>query len=95
MANNQTILDVLKAVWDGGSAINVNSGGSSTYATRLDEVGGGITYVGKAAVGSATSSAVWQIQRITETGPDITIQWADGNASFDNIWDNRASLTYS
>lgn len=61
-------------------------------AVRLDD-GETYLYVGKAIVGSATSGAVWQVQRITQA--DTTIVWADGNGSFDNIWDNRASLSYS
>lgn len=95
MATSDTIIDILRAVYDGGTALNVNSGGSSTFATRTDDVGGGVTYVGKAVVGTLPSAASWQISRITETAGDIVIQYADGNASFDNIWDNRASLTYS
>jgi hypothetical protein len=63
------------------------------YATRLS-TSGSVTYVGKAAIGSATSSAVWQIKKIDESSGTV-ITWADGNSSFDNIWDNRASLTYS
>lgn len=95
MPTTDTVIDILRAVFDGSSALNVNAGGSSAFATRTDETPGGITYVGKAAVGSATGSAVWQIQRLTETSGDLVVQWADGNASFDNTWDNRASLSYS
>jgi hypothetical protein len=64
-------------------------------AVRLDDAGSGVTYVGNAAAGSLTSAAVWQIKKIVELNGDITITWADANAQFDNIWDNRASLTYS
>lgn len=53
-----------------------------------------VTYVGKAAMGSATSAASWQIKKIDETSGTV-ITWADGNASFDNIFDNRESLSYS
>lgn len=50
-------------------------------------------YVCEAVSGSATSSAVWKIFRMTlATG---LIQWADGDNNFDNIADNRASLSYS
>lgn len=55
-----------------------------------------VTYIGKAKIGSATSSTVWQIMKVDETTTDVTvITWADGNDNFDNIWDNRASLSYS
>lgn len=63
------------------------------YATRL-ATSGSVTYVGKAAIGSSSASSVWQIKKIDETSGTV-ITWADGNSSFDNIWDNRASLTYS
>lgn len=90
--------------WDGSNwqRIAVNPDGSLTtggseYATRIDDVTTtNITYVGKAPIGSATSSAVWQIMRIDNTNsPETTIvTWADSNANFDNIWDNHTSLTY-
>ena len=69
---------------------------SGAYITQLDDTGsGGITYIGKATPGTATSSANWQITRLTETGADLEVLYADGDINFDNIWDNRASLSYS
>ena len=68
---------------------------SVPYATELDDAGGGVTYVGIATPGTAASAASWQVKRITEVGADISIEWADGDALFNNIWDNRASLSYS
>ena len=70
----------------------------TNYATRYDQDSSTPTYayLGKAQVGEATSSATWQIQKLAfGADGDVTITWADGNAAFDNIWDNRASLTYS
>ena len=51
------------------------------------------TYVGEALPGTATSAALWRVQRITVA--NNTILFADGNAKFDNIWDNYATLSYS
>lgn len=68
---------------------------SATYATRYDEVSDTVAYVGKALPGTSSASATWQIKRITLSGADITEEYADGDDSFDNIWDNRASLSYS
>lgn len=65
---------------------------SAGLALRLDE-GATYTYIGEAQPGALTSAASWRIKRMTNS--DSTIVWADGNNSFDNIWDNRASLTYS
>lgn len=66
------------------------------YETRIAEDSGNIniSYVGKSATGSLTSSATWQVQRIDET-TGLVIEWADGDSEFDNIWDNRESLSYS
>jgi len=52
-----------------------------------------VAYVGTAPIGSATNSAVWRIKKIDETS-GVVITWADGDDSFNNIWDNRVSLTY-
>lgn len=65
---------------------------SPPLAIRLDD-GATYLYVGKAAVGTLNGDSVWQIQRITQA--DTTVEWADGDADFDNVWDNRASLSYS
>jgi len=54
-----------------------------------------VSYVGEASPGEDTDVARWRIKRITETGADIVVDWADGNNSFDNVWDNRLSLDYS
>lgn len=66
--------------------------GSVNYTTRIVTVGS-LTYIGNAAIGSATSVAVWQIKRLAT--PGLTKLWADGNDNFDNVWDNRESLSYS
>ena len=56
-----------------------------------------LEYLGKAAIGSATSAAVWQIKKFTyDVSNNLTgILWANGNESFANIWDNYATLSYS
>ena len=61
----------------------------------VDEYSGTLIYLGWAGVGSATGSSVWKIQRISITGSITTIAWADGNPQYDNVWENRASITYS
>jgi hypothetical protein len=42
------------------------------------------------------ASALWRICRFTYDGNNrvTDIQWADGNEMFDNVWNNRVSLTY-
>lgn len=52
-------------------------------------------YTGYAPFGVATSTAGWQVfrQAVTAGGLGEAIA-ADGDTAYDNIWDNRASLTY-
>lgn len=55
---------------------------------------GNITYIGKATLNSLVSESVWQIKKIDET-TGISITWANGNANFDKIWNNRESYSYT
>jgi hypothetical protein len=71
---------------------------AANYATRYDQDSATPTlaYLGKAPVGSATSAAAWQIQKLVfGVDGDVTVTWANGSADFNTIWDDRASLTYS
>ena len=68
---------------------------SITYTTRVDEASATTTYIGKAVVGASEGSAVWQIQRISVSGTVSTFTYADGDQNFNNVWNNRASLSYS
>lgn len=64
-------------------------------AKRVDDTSTiNVTYFGYAEVGSVTSSAVWRIKKVDETS-GLVETFADGNSNFDNVWDNRVSLTYS
>lgn len=68
------------------------------FAIQIDDVTTtSVMYVGKASPGTSTSSPNWQIMKIDKSGTPITtvITWADGNSNFDNVYSNRASLTYS
>lgn len=87
----QTVVEVSRFV----AALIPSGDASVPYATQIDDVGGGVTYVGKADPGTGTDEAAWQIQRITETGDDLAIAYADGSAAFTNAWDDRLSLTYT
>lgn len=73
-----------------------STGEGSSLAVRLDDTTtADVTYIGKAAIGSTTSAAVWQIAKL-DTATGLIKTWADGDASFNNVWDNRATtVTYS
>lgn len=63
-------------------------------ALKLDDyTTADVIYIGKAQVGTAGSTAAWQIMKVDQT-TGLVITWADSNDKFDNVWDNRASLTY-
>lgn len=75
----------------------VTTGGGEQALVLDDVTTTSMTYVGVAPIGTLTSAASWQIKRIDESGTPTTlvIKWADGNDTYDNVWDNRASLSYS
>lgn len=58
-----------------------------------DTTTAGYTYMGEAAPGTATSAAAWRVSRLNQS--TSTIEYADGDGAFDNVWDDRASLSYS
>jgi len=65
----------------------------NVYVTRIT-VSGNYTYIGRALCGSSTGDSVWQIKRIDATTGTV-IQWADGDANFDNEYDNVGTITYT
>jgi len=64
----------------------------STDQLLLDKASSTITYVGVATRGTATSAAAWKIFKL-DTTSGLSKKWASG--AYDQVWDNRASLTYS
>lgn len=80
---------------DGYKINGANSKITTAALINNIDVAGSTTYVGEAAPGSSNAAAVWRIKRIVETGPDSVLRWADGDTNFDNIWNNRAALTYT
>lgn len=71
---------------DSNDQLIIKTDGTSTANT---------TYVGYAVPGSTTSAAVWRIMRVVVSTGNVTVLWADGDASQNNIWDNRTGLSYS
>jgi hypothetical protein len=67
----------------------------SPYRKETDTTDGTVIYSGKAVLASITSASVWQIKRTTISGALISVEWADGDMSFDNSWDNRTIISYS
>jgi hypothetical protein len=61
---------------------------------RLDQVSDTLFYVGKALIGSVDSDSLWQIVRYTQTGSILKSEYANGGEGFNEVWNNRATLTY-
>lgn len=62
---------------------------------RLDTVSPTLMYVGAGPVGLSESAPAWAIRKITTTGTVLAVEWADGDDNYDNVWTDRASLSYS
>lgn len=78
---------------DAATGDNVAIG--NTWKKLIEVASPGVTYIGYANPGTTTASGTWQIKRIVETGSVTSIEFADGNLNFDNVWNNRGSLSYS
>lgn len=61
----------------------------------VDETEGSVVYKGYAQPGTSTGTPQWAIQKVTNTGGNLSYQWASGTRNFDKLWDNRRSYTYS
>jgi len=68
--------------------VNYNS-----KALRIDNQGV-VVYIGEAATKASDSAAMWRIRKLETDASVFLITWADGNELYDNVWDDRASLTY-
>lgn len=65
---------------------------------RLDyDQNGTLLYIGVANPGSLESEPVWRISKLTYNQQNNLnmILWAHGTMRFDNVWDDRASFSYS
>jgi len=65
-------------------------------AKQVDFIDDEHIYIGEADPGTPTSSALWRIKYVViATDSDVAITWAQGNATFDKVWDDRLIYTYS
>lgn len=63
--------------------------------TIIDEASPTITYIGNTKAGIDVNESYWRIIKITFAGAITTIEFADGDDLYDNIWANRAALAFS
>lgn len=69
-----------------------------TFTASLDfDVSNNPIYVGLSTIGSAKSASAWQIRKLTFDGSNnlTDVQYANGTPAFNQIWNNRVSLSYS
>lgn len=66
--------------------------------TALDyDANSNLVYIGKAVVGTAKSAALWQIKKLTyNASSNLTdIAHANGSETFEYVWNDRATYSYS
>ena len=87
---------VLEVIESGPQTIIQVGAEEVEYAKRVDFITDDEFYKGEAAAGSADSAAAWRIQHtVIGVDGDVDTKWADGNTNFDNVWDDRLTLSYS
>lgn len=67
----------------------------SSHKILTDEATPDITYIWQAVIGSSESSPVWTIRKVETTADWLTATFAEWNAHFDKVWDDRLTYTYS
>jgi len=78
--------------------VNVNSNLSINMVEERVEVNGSgfVIYQGWAVIGSAESEAVWLISKLNYSGNFFTGRvWADGEGTYDKVWNDRTGYDYS
>lgn len=64
-------------------------------ALRLDDTSTiNVIYLGVAEPGTLTSADSWQVKKLDQSS-GLVITFADGDDKFNNVWDDRVSLSYS
>lgn len=72
------------------------TGDEEVYARRVDFVEDTHIYIGEAEPGTPPTTGEWRIRLVVlDVTGDIDIKWAEGNAEFTHVWEDRLQLTYS
>lgn len=90
------LVKIFGSAWDSTNGrLNVASA-SNPEALVLDVSTSTISYLGKSPVGTLQAASAWKVSRLTSASSGgITIEYANGAATYVNVWANRASLAYS
>ena len=80
---------------DSSNIVGLNViGAPYIYNEQVDSVDTNLTYIGSAEPGTLTNAASWRVLRVDNTTGSI-ILYADGDTKFDNVFDDRQTLSYS
>jgi hypothetical protein len=79
---------------DEGTGADKVISADTLMAQKVTEAGD-ITYIALAPTGTAQSAAAWRAYKVTVSGADTTITWADGDTNFDNVATDLTALSYS
>lgn len=77
---------------------NVQRMNASNMTLRIEYDGNNNPiYIGIATPGTDTASNFWQVRKLTFDGNNnvTSIIYGGGSPNFDQVWDNRTSLTYT
>lgn len=78
-----------------GVVVNEHTYLTGGYTIKLDEAGGGVSYIGEAVPGTASATSGWRIKKLTEATGSTTVAWQGGTDEFNQSWDARVALSYS
>jgi len=65
------------------------------FKQRTDNASGTVTYFGYAVPGTDEGKAGWLIVKQTISGSVISLDLAEASRDFDQVWNDRATLSYS
>lgn len=75
--------------------MNIGTPATRQHSIRLDQATAAILYIGESSFGASETTPTWRIRKFETIGNVSTMLYADGNDNYDNIWNNRAGLSYS
>lgn len=75
--------------------MSIGTPNTRQHSVRLDQATASVLYIGEASFGALEADAAWRIRKFETVGAVSSITYADGNNNYDNIWTNRAGLSYS
>ena len=61
----------------------------------IDEASATVTYVWNAVVWADENNSVWVIRKLTQVWQQFSVEFAEWDTSFNKIWADRATYTYS